>query len=408
MRKPIAFASIVLLFVIAVSGCGNGSDNTQIKSKPVEVMELEQQQQPVEMHYLAQLNADQVQSYSFKSSGKIAAVYVAKGQHVDAGELLVALDSQDIGYMVDASSAQADAAMAQYEKAVNGATPEEIRIAEANMEKASDAYDFALADFERYKALFAAGAISQQQMDGIELTMNLRKAEFDQAAATYTRTVEGSREEDLRALYAQYNMAAADYNAKSSLLSDCQMCSKIDGFVVDVLQEEGEMVAAGYPVAIVRSEIQTVETGLSQKDVKRISLNSSARVVMGDFHCKAVINEISQVPDKESGTYLVKLILNERIPEAAFYLGSNADVFISAGMSEGIWIPVESILNDGEDYVYVIKEDRAVRKNINLGTVTGDMVMADGLAEGESLVVKGMKNLTNGGSVTIVETDGQK
>ena len=77
-------------------------------------------------------------------------------------------------------------------------------------------------------------------------------------------------------------------------------------------------------------------------------------------------------------------------------------------MSRGIWIPVACVLNDGEDYVYVVKEDRAVRKNIILGSVSGSQVVADGLAEGESLVVQGMKNLDNGSAVTLVESkDGQ-
>lgn len=399
---------VVMLAPAMLAGCGSEDSGTAVKTRPVEVVVLKSTEEPVELRYIGMLSADQVQSYAFKSSGKIAAVHVSKGQHVEAGELLVSLDSKDIGYAVDATRAQADAAQANYDKAVNGATPEEIRIALLGMEKAASAFNMAQADYERCQALYTAGAISKQQLEQGELNRNISEAEYNQATEGYNQLVNGAREEDLRALAAQSAMAEAEYNARASLLDDCQMRSTVNGYVVDVLQDEGEFVAAGYPVAVVRTEIQTVETGLSQKDTAVITASSRARVVKDSFETSAVIAEIAQVPDQDSGTYKIKLILNQRIPENLFFLGTTVDVYLGAGMSRGIWIPVACVLNDGEDYVYVVKEDRAVRKNIILGSVSGSQVVADGLAEGESLVVQGMKNLDNGSAVTLVESkDGQ-
>lgn len=59
-------------------------------------------------------------------------------------------------------------------------------------------------------------------------------------------------------------------------------------------------------------------------------------------------------------------------------------------------IPISSILNDGEDYVYVVENGRAVRKNITLGDAHEDKVSVEGLKAGDKLVIEGMKEIKAG------------
>ena len=57
----------------------------------------------------------------------------------------------------------------------------------------------------------------------------------------------------------------------------------------------------------------------------------------------------------------------------------------------------------GDDDPQAAEGDRAVRKNLLLGSVDGSFVRVDGLASGDRLVVSGMRNLEGGYKVSVVE-----
>lgn len=71
-----------------------------------------------------------------KLTGRIAALAVQEGQTIAAGALLLRIDSPEVqAKLAQASSAEA-AASAVALKARNGARPQEIRMAQANYERA--------------------------------------------------------------------------------------------------------------------------------------------------------------------------------------------------------------------------------------------------------------------------------
>ncbi len=77
---------------------------------------------------------------------------------------------------------------------------------------------------------------------------------------------------------ASYNEAKVDLQAKQISLNDAQLYSDLDGYVVDVLYKKSEIIAAGYPVVVVRTAEQMVTVGLSQNDVKKIVVGTAAQI----------------------------------------------------------------------------------------------------------------------------------
>ncbi len=67
-------------------------------------------------------------------------------------------------------------------------------------------------------------------------------------------------------------------------------------------------------------------------------------------------------------------------------------------------VPTAAILaNAAGDYVYVIKDNKAERRNVKLGaTVTGMTEILDGLAEGEEVVTEGSVNVNQGSNLRVV------
>ena len=55
------------------------------------------------------------------------------------------------------------------------------------------------------------------------------------------------------------------------------------------------------------------------------------------------------------------------------------------------------------DYVYIVLDNKAKKKQIELGKVKGDLVEVSGLMAGEKLVVEGMKKINDGDVVEVTK-----
>lgn len=194
----------------------------------------------------------------------------------------------------------------------------------------------------------------------------------------------------------------ATYTSES--LGDGQeLISEIDGYVVNVEQSEGTMVAPGYPVVILRSDDQIVKFGMIQNDVKRIESvgEIDIDIMIGDKVYKGELKGINQMPDIKSRTYDVTI---EILDSDQFLLGELCEVTINLEEIKGIWLPIAYVQNDGEDYVYTVNsENRIVRKNLILAELNDAYVRVDGLEAGDRVVIVGNGFVREGQKVTLRE-----
>ncbi|WP_088227559.1 efflux RND transporter periplasmic adaptor subunit [Desulfosporosinus sp. FKB] len=402
MKKRVSLILLLLFAVLSLSGCGGNADTNKsdIKTYPVKTLKAGEESYPVSLEYQGITGESEVRKLSFKSSARITKIYVTKGQHVKKGDPLVDLDKTDLNYAMQAAQSQMDAAAAQYNKAVNGAQQEDINKAEIAVKNAQDNYNYYKDLYDKNVTLYNNSAISKQTLDGSKLQLDSSEAALNSAQQSLQQLQAGTRDEDKEALLAQLNTATADYNSKMNLVQDASMVSDMDGYVVDVLCKEGELQPAGNPVVLMRSDDQVITVGLSDKDVKKIKVGTKAEVNIDNKTVNGEINNIVQMADQQSGTFSTEIKLLNPIDNDQFYIGESVKVYIDAGEQTSILIPISSILNDGEDYVYVVENGRAVRKNITLGEAQEDKVSVEGLKAGDQLVIEGMKNIKAGYQVS--------
>ncbi|WP_373844342.1 efflux RND transporter periplasmic adaptor subunit [Clostridium sp.] len=403
MKKVFLFFCCLIMSVFMLSGCGSDDDSEKNSSKsyPVKILDMKNENYPVSLEYEGITGGSEVRKLSFKSSAKISKIYVYKGQHVKKGHNLVELDKSDLNFAVEASRSQMNAASAQYNKAVNGSQTEDINKAEIAVKNAEDNYNYYNDLYNKNVQLCESGAVSKQQADDVKLQLDSSESALNSARQSLTQIQNGSRKEDKEALLAQLNTAKADYNSKVNLVQDASLTADMDGYVVDVLCKEGEMEASGNPVILLRSENQVVTVGLSEEDVKKITVGTKARIKIDNTTVNGEIINIVQMADEASGTYSTQIKLLNPIDNSKFYVGEDVKVYINVGTKNSIWIPISSILNDGEDYVYVVQGGHAIRKNVTLGDTNEDKVAVKGLESGDKLVVEGMKNIKDGYKVTV-------
>lgn len=391
--------AVILLAAALSAGCAGQDKAVQDRVKPVRVVEIKEESNPEILHYSGVIGSDELKKLAFKSSGRIDKIYVEKGQRIKPDDVLAELDKKDLEFGLEASRAQMEAARAVYEKALKGADAEELKNAELNVKKAQDAYDFAADNYKKIETLYSSGGISKNELDKVKLELDLRDSELKQAEETLKQVKRGAREEDKKALFNQFEQAKADYEFKKSLLEDASIKSGAEGFVVDVLYEEDEMVSAGYPVIVVRDDSLIVNVGLAERDLNKVALGTTAEVRVGGNEAEGVVTSISQSPDSQSRTYNIQLSLKRN----DFSLGSIAKVGLNIGAVRGIWIPITSMLSDGIDYVYIAKDGIAEKREVVIEGTEGAKALVKGLNPGEKLIVEGMKRLNAGDRIEILK-----
>jgi RND family efflux transporter MFP subunit len=346
----------LLLIVFILAGCSSQTvvENTSEKEKLVQVQTVKEDTLPVLLKYTGMTSSGEMRKYSFKVPGKLTEINVEKGSAVSSGQKLAAVATSELELGVQASKLK--------------------------VQKAEKAYTEAKDNYARLEQLFQAGALAQADLNKAKLDLDIKEA--------------------------SYNEAQIDLQMNQNSLNDANLYSDLDGYVVDVLFKKSEIIAAGYPVVVVRTAEQKVTVGISQNDVKKIAVGTVAQIELDGMAITGKVTRIEAVPDPQSRTYNTEIALVKAFPSDKFYLGATTQVKFELGGVSGIWIPLACVLNDGEDYVYEVQDNHAVKKNITLMDTQGFNVRVEGLKPGEQLVITGMKALKEGDKA-LLQSEGE-
>lgn len=390
---------LAVITAISVTACSGKDEALKERIKPVKTLEVKEQESPAILSYSGIVGSSELKKLAFKSAGRIGKIHVKEGQSIKKGQVLVELEDQDLQYALNAAKGQMVAVQSAYEKAVNGAAPEDLRNAELNVKKAQDAYDYVMNNYKRVWELYNNNAVPKSEVEKAKLEADVKESELNQARELLSQVKSGARSEDKKALLGQLEQAKADYEYKASLVKDAVMTAYSDGYIVDILYEKGELVQAGYPVVVVRNKGLVVNVGLSEKDFGKVALGTEAKISSGEKTVDGTVTNISQVPDAETRTYNIEITLGD----SSLNLGAITKVDIITGNESGIWIPLTSMLSDGMDYVYLAKGNIAEKREITIEGITGSMAKVKGLKPGEQLVVEGMKRLRAGDGISVIK-----
>lgn len=387
---------VLLALMLFLSGCSREKSAVSDRAALVETIKVNLESTDTYLKYVGIINSDSFKKYSFKSSGILKSIYVQQGQSVDEGEVLLELDKSDLKIQTDAAKNHADAAYSQYEKALSGAQDEDISAAKIDVEKAQAAYDYALLTFNDTKILFEEGAVSQSSFKEAELGLNIAEKELDQSKEVLNKTLAGTRSEDISSAKSQYEMSYNNYEAALKLYEEATLVCDVNGFVADILYKEGELIPAGYPVILVQSKNQIATVGLTQEDSEKVSVGTLARITVNNEVYSGKITNINQTPDEATMTFTAEISIDT---DKKFYIGSIAEVELITGKSDGIYLEIPYILNDGENYVYILEEGKSIRKNIEVLDIVDDKALIRGLSDNDELIINGTDNIKDGSHV---------
>jgi len=185
---------------------------------------------------------------SSSETGRLVHLSVTRGQRVQAGTPLFALESVNEAAAQRQARQQLSAAEAQLKDLRTGKRPQELDVVRAQLAQAVAEEKKSAAGLVRDEAQYKAGGISSARLDETRA-----RAESDAARTRELRSqldVAGlsARDEQVKAQAANAAAARAALEQAAWRLNQKAVAASRAGLVFDVLYREGEWVQAGTPV----------------------------------------------------------------------------------------------------------------------------------------------------------------
>ena len=291
---------------------------------------------------------------AFQVNGKIISRNVQLGSIVNAGDVLMQIDSKDVAQTVNNYSAQLDSAQSR------------LQLAES--------------DVKRYRELLDCGAISQSQYEQYVNAHTVAAAGVRQAQAQYTQ---GSNQFD-------YTFLKADH----------------PGVVSAITAETGQVVGAGQTVVtIVQDGEREVEINIPENRMGELRAEGKIKVsfwALPNAVAEGKVREIAPMADPVTRTFKVRISLINPPPEIK--LGMTAAVTVANGdLQQTINIPLAAIYQSGDSpAVWVVKDDALTLRPVKTGNFgNGTIQVLSGLSQGERIVTAGVHKLREGQKVNV-------
>lgn len=189
---------------------------------------------------------------SGKVPGRIEEFRGEEGQKVRKGDTLVIIDSPEIRSKIAEANAAKAAAVAQRNKAYNGASQEQITGAYEMWQKALVGEDVMRKSFERIKKLHDEKVVSDQKFDEVEAQYNAAVATANAAKSQYDMAVKGARQEDKDAAVALVERANAAVELVNAYQDEIHLTSPADGIIAARYPKVGELVGQGSPIMTIQ------------------------------------------------------------------------------------------------------------------------------------------------------------
>ncbi len=189
--------------------------------------------------------------------GHVTELYCREGQQVRKGDTVAFIDSPQVRAKLAQAQAARSAAMAQSNKASNGARREQIAGAYELWQQALVQEDVMKRSLDRMQKLYDQKVVAAQKYDEVKARYEASAAQARAAKSQYDMALSGARNEDKAAAAALVHQAEGAIQEVDSYLNELYLVSPADGIISSIYPKQGELVGQGSPVMTV-TDLQDV------------------------------------------------------------------------------------------------------------------------------------------------------
>jgi HlyD family secretion protein len=182
------------------------------------------------------------------ATGTLAHVAVARGQRVEAGQPLFAMDGTPEAHTLQAATARQDRAAAQLANLRTGRRPLELAALEQQVLQADAALAASGSALQRQLQLVEQGFVSAARLDELRATRERDGARVRELQAQLAQARQAARRDEIDAAAADVHAARADAALAGWRQGQTLRAAPAPGQVFDVVHRPGEVVTAGAPV----------------------------------------------------------------------------------------------------------------------------------------------------------------
>jgi len=344
-KQKISFLLFILLTVFLNFNCGKKTDDknvekslTQLDTVAVKIVKAGKGDIKLVKTFTGTLEGEEQANIVSKIAERITSITVHVGDNVKTGQLLVTLDKTG-------ASSQFYQAQAGY----------------LNAEK----------ELGRMKALYEAGAISQQMYDGTKTSYDVAKANFEAAKNTV------------------------------------ELTSPISGVITAINPNVGDLAAPGAPIITVASiNKMKVKFDAGEEDVAGFAIGQNAEIyteLRPELIQKGSISQISKSASIESRSFEIRAVF-QNTSDRWFKPGMFCRVNVELKNKKGILAVPNSAITvmQSNRCVFVVSSGKASLRKIETGITDGKMTeIISGVQDGELVATLGINDLRDGSCVHI-------
>lgn len=184
--------------------------------------------------------------------------------------------------------------------------------------------------------------------------------------------------------------------------------SPIDGIVEAVNVTENQASGQGMP-AFKISDKELMEVSFYVPEDVRDYVREGDRVTVeaGSGEVKGRISSISTAVDQQRGLFKIDAQITSPGDKNLSTNTSVSLTLVTNSVKDKILIPFDSVYyDDDQAYVFVVENDRAVRRDVTAGPYNNDTIaILDGLIEGDEVIITWGAGLKDGAIVQVIEQE---
>ena len=213
--------------------------------------------------------------------GALTNLAVARGDCVQAGQLLFELERQSEAAALSQAEQNLVQAKAQLADLMKGRRPTEIESLAAQLERAQANLKLSAAQLVRREQLGNESVVSKEDLDQARAQNDANQAQVNQLSADLADAKLGGREDAIRAAQAAVAAQQSAFEKARWSFDQKQQFAPAAATVYDTLYRQGEFVAAGNPaVVILPPENLKVRFFVPQEKLAQVKVGGTVSV-----HC---------------------------------------------------------------------------------------------------------------------------
>ena len=402
-RKIITVVVVLAAAAFLLSRCGGGEKGPV--AVPVNVMSLTRQPIKEKLSVSGPISGTDSVDVVSNIHAEIITMNVKEGDKVTKDQILAVLDKTDLERDLQVAQNAYDLAVVNKQ--------EKDKSEALGYEKATQDLRKAQADYNRNSALYAAGDISQVEMEQAANALNDAKRQVEGYNVVNGRGAADASYE------LQVQNAAIDLEKKKEELENAEIKSTIDGTVVRVNSKVGQFadkVEDDKPIFSIENLDQLeMEIKISEYSIGKVQVGQTAVISADILDGETVEGEIIKISPtgEEKGGGSTERVIPTTIridgSNSKLIAGITAKAEILIRESEDAFVvPVTSLIDDGEaTYIAVVEEQKVRRIPVTLGVdgdVNVEVIPADGseFTEGMQVILTPGPMTVDGALVTVL------